>query len=103
MPKIAPDEWSFYFPDDGETKDHAIPIIGRIFDADHAAREACSYDYSSRHGQERSGESFKIIVISPEGLEHSFNGWHHPTIEHRVAPAKATAGSQSGGDIAAAL
>jgi hypothetical protein len=42
MPKIAPDEWSFFFPEEGETKDHAIPIIGRIFDADHAAREACS-------------------------------------------------------------
>lgn len=88
MPKIAADEWSFFFPDDGETRDHAVPIIGRIFDADHAAREACSYDYSSRHGEERNGGNFRITVISPQGVEHSFLGWHQPTIEHRVQAAR---------------
>lgn len=91
MPKIAPDEWSFFFPEEGETKDHAIPIIGRIFDADHAAREACSYDWSSRHGEERNGATFRITVVSPQGVAHEFSAWHQPTIEHRVQAAKRVA------------
>lgn len=27
-------EWSFYFPEDGETASDAVPIIGRVFDAE---------------------------------------------------------------------
>jgi hypothetical protein len=88
MPKIAADEWSFFFPSDGENKSHAIPIIGRIGDAEHAAREACIYDWQSRHGEERYGSEFDITVVSPEGEETTFVGWHQPSIEHKVMRAK---------------
>jgi hypothetical protein len=83
----TPSEWSFYFPEDGETKADAIPIIGRIWDADHAAREACEYDYNGRDGWERDETAFPVVVISPDGEETRFDCWHERTIAHRVSPA----------------
>lgn len=77
-------EWSFYFPEDGETAADAVPIIGRIFDADHAAQEACEYDYNSRDGWERISSDFAIVVISPDGVESRFTGAHEPSIDHVV-------------------
>lgn len=84
MTKIAADEWSFYFPDDAETKDDAIPIIGRILNADDAACEACKYDFSDRDGWERQDTRFSIAVISPSGETKLFWAWHKPSVEHRV-------------------
>lgn len=80
-------EWSFYFPESGETKADAIPIIGRIFDADHAAHEACIYDYQSRDGWERLEVEFSIVVVSPDGEETAFVGWHEPSVDHSVREA----------------
>lgn len=87
MTTRAPNEWGFWFPEDGETKDDVIPIIGRIHDAEHAAQEACEYDYSSRDGWERGEAEFKVAVISPDGEETTFTAWHEPAIHHRVSAA----------------
>jgi hypothetical protein len=81
-------EWKFYFPEDGETIADACPIIGRIFDADHAAREACEYDYHGRDGWERIEVEFPIVVVSPDGEETRFIGCHERSIEHAVREAK---------------
>lgn len=85
--KIAPGEWSFYFPEDGWTREDAVPIIGRTFDAEDAAEQACEYDFSSRDGWERGASEFDVIVISPDGEETIFVCWHEPTVEH-MARAK---------------
>lgn len=85
--KIGANEWSFYFPGDGETKDDARPIIGRIFGADHAAQEACEYDFHSHDGWERGEAEFSIIVVSPTGKETRFTGCHEPSVRHRVSAA----------------
>lgn len=87
MGRVAPDEWSFYFPDDGQTKADAIPIIGRIFAADDAAQEACEYDFSSRDGWEHGETTFSVVVISPTGTEARYEAWHEPSVEHRVRPS----------------
>lgn len=80
--KIAPNEWSFWFPDDGETEDDAIPIIGKIWDADDAAHEACKYDFSSRDGWERNGSEFDVVIRSPKGELTTYVLWHEPSVEH---------------------
>lgn len=80
-------EWSFYLPDHGETKNDAVPIIGRIWDFDHAAQEACEYDFSSRDGWERGEVEFRIAVVAPDGETRTFVAWHEPSVEHRVRPA----------------
>jgi hypothetical protein len=82
------DEWGFYFPEDGETIEDTVPIIGRTYDAAHAAEMACEYDYSSRDGWERKDIEFKIVVVSPENVETVFIGVHEPTVAHRVHEAR---------------
>ena len=81
-------EWSFYFPEDGETASDAVPIIGSVFDAEDAAAEACRYDYGSRDGWERIESEFPIVVISPDGEETHFLGCHERTIQHTVREAR---------------
>jgi hypothetical protein len=83
---LAPKEWGFYFPDDGETVEDAVPIIGFVFDHDHAAREACEYDFCSRDGWERSGP-FKIAVIDPNREVSIWLGEHEPSVTHSVRRA----------------
>ena len=80
-------EWRFYFPDDDETAADAVPIIGRTFDAEGAAVEACKYDFQDRDGWERNESEFRIVVISPDGEEATFLGRHEPTIRHAVREA----------------
>ena len=82
-------EWSFYFPEDGEDASDAVPIIGRVWDADYAAELACEYDYSSRDGWERGDREFAIAVISPDGEEFRYIGWNEPTVNHCAREAKA--------------
>lgn len=81
-------EWHFYFPDDGETAKDACPIIGKIWDAEDAAREACEYDFDSRDGWERGENEFAIAVISPDGEETRFIGCHERTVQHTVSEVK---------------
>lgn len=81
-------EWKFYFPDDGQTVENAVPIVtGHIMDAEHAAEEACDYDLSSREGHLRLDSPFNIAVISPEGGETVFVGQHEATIVSHVREA----------------
>lgn len=80
-------EWSFYFPDEGEVASDAVPIIGKVWDADDAAEIACEYDYSSREGWERGEREFPIVVISPDGEEFRFFGWNEPSVNHCVRSA----------------
>jgi hypothetical protein len=83
-------DWRAYFPDDGETIDDATTILG-VRRACDAAREAVEYDFSSRDGWERqAAREFKVVVVSPDGQQFEFIGWHEPSVEHRVRPFKAT-------------
>lgn len=85
-------EWSFYFPEEGENKDDATVIIGKVWDADDAAQMACEYDFSSRGGWERGQEEFDIVIINPDGEEFSFVGWHEPSVEHRAKEKRLPSG-----------
>lgn len=81
-------DWRAYFPDDGETIEDATTILG-VHTAEHAAREAVEYDFCSRDGWERQGEQeFKVIVVSPDGEEFEYDGWHEPTLVHKARRVK---------------
>lgn len=83
-------EWRAYFPDDGETSEHARKITHydwqRIIDADDAADYACEMDFNSRDGWERMEQSFPIVVIAPDGTEHKYTGRHEPSVDHITEP-----------------
>jgi hypothetical protein len=88
-------QWKAYFPEDGETAEDAREIKPRydwqspFYDARHAARRACEFDYDERHGWDRSRDTrFLIVIIDPKGVHHSFNAWHEPTIDHLVEEIK---------------
>lgn len=91
MLKKKPSGWLMYFPEDGEDKDDARPILLRdwqkIFDADDAAGFACEHDYDARDGWERGEGEFEIVVISPDGEESKFLGHHEPSVHHSVREA----------------
>jgi hypothetical protein len=58
-------------------------------DAEDAAQRACEMDYDERDGWERNHDSsFLIIIIGPDGAQHSFTGWHEPTVDHMVEEVK---------------
>lgn len=88
MSNMVTSKWSAYWPDDGETADDAMMLKHyswkKIYDDDDAARLACEIDYSEREGWERIGEgnSFKVVIISPDGDESEFECFHEPTVEH---------------------
>ncbi len=83
-----------YFPDDAEGPEDAHDLTCypwvRVYDPDDAAELACEYDYSERDGWERdmSGGAtrhFPMVIISPEGTETRYFGWHEPSIEHKTS------------------
>lgn len=90
--------WKAFFPEDGETIDDAWevkakthPVTQRpmFMDAEDAAQRACEIDYDERDGWERNHDSsFMIIVVSPLGTQHSFNGRHQPSVDHTVEEVK---------------
>lgn len=78
------DEWLAYFPDDGETIEDATMIM-KVYEASHAAKEAVEYDFGNRDGWERHEmQEFTVIVVSPDGEEFKFMGWHEPSVVHKV-------------------
>jgi hypothetical protein len=81
--KRRDNEWLAYFPDVGQTIDDATMIMG-YYEPEHAAQAAVEYDWSSLSGWERGECEFKIIVISPAGLEFEFVGWNEPSVNHKV-------------------
>ena len=83
-PRVEDDEWSFFFPGRGETIDDAIPIWGRVFDAEHAARQASEYRLHS--DVEAHLDDFSIVVVSPCGEETDWVARHEPSIDHVVRP-----------------
>jgi hypothetical protein len=92
MTKIATG-WKVYFPDDDQGPEDAVEITcyewRRVCNADAAADEACEYDYDERDGWERSmsGGStpeFPMVIISPDGTESRYVGWHEPSVEHNT-------------------
>jgi hypothetical protein len=81
--------WKAYFPGDGETADDAREVstsvrIPKIYDAEDAARIMCAFDYTDRDGWDRSDGAFRVIIIDPDGVEHGFDCWHEPSVEHYV-------------------
>lgn len=79
---VKSDEWSFWFPEDGESEEDATPIIGKVFGADDAAHEACIYDYRSRDGWERGDQEFECMIRSPDGEKTLYALAHEPSVDH---------------------
>jgi len=77
-------KWSFFFPDEGGDEGDALTITRPVYDAKDAARWAVKYDFEHREGWERGEREFPIVVISPDGKQTQFFGWHQKTIEHRA-------------------
>lgn len=83
--------WTYYIPDDGETKDDARSYRARAtdgWDAEDAARYAAEDDWDHHDGWERgTGATITIVVVSPEGVEHRFRSTSETTITHNVTEA----------------
>jgi hypothetical protein len=89
------DIWKAFFPEDGETAEDAWGVKPNydwnppFIDARGAAKRACEMDYDERDGWERHRDDrFLIIIIDPKGVQHSFTGWHEPTVDHMVEEGK---------------
>ncbi len=84
MLPVPKQDWKAYFPEDGETLEDA-EIIMSVRNADQAAEEAVEYDWSSRDGWERGDSAqngFTVIVVSPDGEEFHYTGFHEPDVRH---------------------
>lgn len=81
-------EWKGYFPDDSETIEDAFVIL-TASDPEDAASQAVEYDWQSRSGWERAmGDEFNVVVVSPDGREFKFVGWHEPSVDHYCKAVK---------------
>lgn len=83
--------WTYYIPDDGETKEDARSYYARATDgweAEDAARYAAEDDWDCCDGWERgTGTTITIVVVSPEGREYRFRSTSETTITHSVTGA----------------
>jgi hypothetical protein len=94
MTKTKPSGWSYYLPENGETKDDAVPIEiydwqHGIIDAEHAAEEAGEDEWDNRDGWE-SGIDHEplIVVISPDGEESRWKISREACVNHRAREAQ---------------
>ena len=84
-----PSGWKYYIPEDGEAIADAVDIRlwgwMAIIDPACAAKYASEDDWDNRDGWERgTGDGPFIVVVSPDGVETTFETYREPEIYHTV-------------------
>lgn len=76
--------WSFFFPGQGGTREDAIPIVGRISDAESAAEQASDYDFNNDPSDDAFDNPQEVVVISPDGVQSHWRCWCEPEVSHHA-------------------
>ena len=84
--------WKYYIPDQGETDGDAVDVkiySGQsICDDEMAAETASEDDWDNRDGWESGvGEGPVIVIISPDGVETTWQTHRETSIDHSASPA----------------
>ena len=81
--------WKAYIPEDGCTAEDAWEVKPRwdwqvIYDAEDAAKAACTSDYSDTAGERGIDMPFVIAIIDGNGQETRWTATNVVEVEHRV-------------------
>jgi len=84
--------WRYYVPDQGEDASDTRSIMlydwQSIFNHDQAADHAASDDWDDHDGWDFGiGHEYVMVVVSPDGVEKSFNISHEAEVVHYTSEA----------------